>query len=192
MSDRVFQRQWLITTFLPWIKRQPCGAWFMTGGNHDFVFQSSLVRDTLPLTLLDGLLLDRTAEVFIGSERIRVHGSPWSLPFCNWAFMASESDMQARLEAVPHHVDVLMVHGPPWGIGDRTVDRMDAGSRSLLNTIETKMPRLSLHGHIHEGFGQGREIVTDGRTTIVRNVSYLNERYEPTNPPTYFTLPPPE
>ncbi len=98
--------------------------------------------------------------------------------------------MQARLEAVLHHVDVLMVHVPPWGIGDRTVDQMDAGSRALLNTIETKMPLLSLHGHIHEGFGRGREITTDGRTTIVRNVSYLNEHYGPTNPPTYFELSP--
>ena len=154
------------------------------------MFQSALVRDTLPSVLLDGLLLDRTAEVLIGGELIRVHGSPWSLPFRNWAFMASESDMHTRLEAVPHHVDVLMVHGPPWGIGDRTVDYMDAGSRSLLNTIETKVPRLSLHGHIHEGSGQGREITTGGRTTIVRNVSYLNQHYEPTNPPTYFELPP--
>ncbi len=84
MSDRVFQRQWLIATFLPWIRRQPCGAWFMTGGNHDFVLQSPLVRDTLPSVLLDGLLLDRTAGVLIGGELIRVHGSPWSLPFRNW------------------------------------------------------------------------------------------------------------
>jgi Icc-related predicted phosphoesterase len=78
---------------------------------------------------------------------------------------------------IPDGLDVLVVHGPPFGALDRTTPRfggVNAGSRSLRDWIERGRPGLVVCGHIHEGFGVDRI-----GSTGVYNVSWLDERYEP-------------
>ena len=48
---------------------------------------------------------------------------------------------------------VLVVHSPPHGHVDRSSAGEHLGSTAILDTIESKRPRLAVCGHIHESWG---------------------------------------
>ena len=50
----------------------------------------------------------------------RFWGSPWSVPFFKWAFMRPEKELAETWAQIPDDTDVVIVHGPPKGYGDRT------------------------------------------------------------------------
>lgn len=49
--------------------------------------------------------------------------------------------------------DVLVVHGPPAGYGDRTARGVGVGSEAFLRLVDRVRPSLAVFGHIHEGRG---------------------------------------
>lgn len=55
--------------------------------------------------------------------------------------------------SIPDGTDVVITHGPPHGILDRTQDSTRGGSQGLFAAIERSRPRLHCFGHIHEGWG---------------------------------------
>jgi Icc-related predicted phosphoesterase len=97
------------------------------------------------------------------------------------------TELRKRWAAIPEDTEILILHGPPYGIGDlapafpsigrRTPEHV--GSRSLRERIE-QLPRLRLavFGHIHSGRG-GKQL----GTATLANVSLVNEGYEPVHPP---------
>jgi Icc-related predicted phosphoesterase len=95
-------------------------------------------------------LLDSGVEI----DGCRFWGSPWSLPFFDWAFMRPEAELACIWESMWDDADVVVVHSPPHGYGDRTRDGQLAGSPSLTKRLEQVRPQLTLFGHIHEAFGQ--------------------------------------
>ena len=46
-------------------------------------------------------------------------------------------------------VDILVTHGPPFGILDKTNEGKNAGSELLLKEVLRLKPKLHLFGHIH-------------------------------------------
>lgn len=69
-----------------------------------------------------------------------------------WSFDLTEEDAAAKLEACPPGA-VLVSHSPPRGYLDEAFGR-HLGSRSVLEAIEAKRPRLTLCGHIHQAWGR--------------------------------------
>jgi Icc-related predicted phosphoesterase len=81
-------------------------------------------------------------------------------------------------DLIPYNLDVLITHGPPFGILDQTAPGdPHLGCEELFNAIEEKKPRVHLFGHIHGGAGT----FENGATRFV-NAAYLNERYKPLEP----------
>ena len=181
--DLLGQARWLDTTFRAWLDAVPADHVVATLGNHDFVGQPNAVA-TVPADLRWSLLIDAGTTV----AGLQCWGSPWSPWFNGWAFNAPRSDpgesfLRDRWSQVPPGTDVLIVHGPPRGYGDRTDAGQHVGSDSLTARIAEVEPRLSLHGHIHAAHGRW----TLGPTTIA-NVTVLNESYRPAWEPTAFEL----
>ena len=75
-------------------------------------------------------------------------------------------------------MDVLVTHGPPYGILDRTARGQRVGCEELLPVVERLRPRLHLFGHIHEAYGQ----VEHNGTRFV-NASVLDLQYRRVNAP---------
>ncbi|MCJ1472168.1 hypothetical protein MMC13_000815 [Lambiella insularis] len=50
-------------------------------------------------------------------------------------------------------IDVLLTHGPPWGILDLTRTDEHAGCPWLLSAVKRVRPRMHCFGHIHEEWG---------------------------------------
>ena len=117
-------------------------------GNHDPIFQTneSLARESLPedVTCLihEGCVIDG----------IKFWGSPYSLPFCNWAFMYPENELKKLWAEIPKNTDVLITHGPPYDTGDTTHEGIRSGSVSLTYRVAEIIPILHIFGHIHEGY----------------------------------------
>lgn len=168
------QAAWLDGPFRQWLEGAPARAIVGIAGNHDFIFERepSLVPE-LPWIYLE----DASVDV----QGVRIWGSPWTPWFHDWAFNAprvdGESFLGRRYDTVPDDTDVLLVHGPPRGYGDRTAAGVDAGSTALLDAIDRVRPRLCAFGHIHEARGEWDR----GDTTLV-NAAAVDELYELRNP----------
>lgn len=169
------QAAWLDGPFRRWLELVPAADIIGIAGNHDFVFQRNpeLVPSDLPWIYLE----DASAEV----QGLQVWGSPWTPWFHDWAFNAPRVDgeqfLDRRYATIPADADVVLVHGPPRGYGDRTTAGVDAGSTALLDAIDRVQPTLCAFGHIHEARGEW----TRGETTLV-NAAAVDGLYELRDP----------
>jgi len=153
-------------------------------GNHDFGIAAD-PEGYRELFRANGvtLLIDEAAVV----EGLNVYGSPWQPWFYDWAYNFPQDDDGAFARqtwaAIPRNTDVLMTHGPPYGILDKTFGGQDtrAGCPYLLAAVQGLAPRLQVHlfGHIHEGYGQ----LSQGGTLFVNASTCDRERYAPVQPP---------
>lgn len=50
---------------------------------------------------------------------------------------------------IPDKIDVLVTHGPPFGILDKTINKVNAGCKGLLKFVEKINPQVHIFGHIH-------------------------------------------
>jgi len=145
-------------------------------GNHDRCFESNF---NLAKSLMTNctILLDEAITI----DGLKFYGSPWQPRFFNWAFNVDRGVKIARKWAmIPDDTNVLITHGPPFGIGDKTSLTGDLiGCQDLSARIE-KLKKLKLHacGHCHPGWGK---VQVNGVWYI--NGSICTNAYKPTNLP---------
>lgn len=159
--------------FAKWLRAQPHAHKIVVAGNHDRCLELDL---GLGEKLFEGAtyLLDREATV----AGLRFYGSPWQPEFLSWAFNLPRGEpLREVWSKIPFGIDVLVTHGPPWGILDRTLSEQSVGCEELLMAVERVEPRLHVFGHIHEGAGT----LGHKRTQFV-NASVCTVGYQPTNP----------
>lgn len=173
-GDMLSQRQFLDKKFRKWLERVPAKHVVGIAGNHDQVFQKNLHPKNLPWTYLqDSYLLTEGG--------IRIYGTPWQPWFYDWAFNAYEPQLDMKWEHIPENIDIILVHGPPYGYGDKTGDpaQPGVGSKALLKHVERVKPKLVVCGHIHSGYGMYRL----NEYTDVVNCALVDNSYQPVNKP---------
>jgi Icc-related predicted phosphoesterase len=144
-------------------------------GNHDECFEQmpGAVRG----------LFDSNVHILSGKsivlDELCFYGSPWTPPFMNWYFMADEVRLAALYENMPASVDILITHGPPFGILDPGWKVTHAGSTSLADAVARRSIKHHVFGHLHAAGGQS---VQQGDTTFY-NVSACDEEYRLMNQP---------
>lgn len=168
------QPEWMRGAFKQWLWTQPVEHTILTAGNHDWVWYQApeMVGGAKPYRML----IDSSVEL----RGIKFHGTPWQLPFNNWAFNLDEDGLTEKYKLIPHDTDLLISHGPPFGYLDAVATHPwdHLGSKALARAIEEHNTPLTIFGHIHSGHGiqlhQGRYYV---------NASILNEEYHQVYPP---------
>ena len=168
--------QYEIESFATWFAKLPHERKIIIAGNHDFLFEKipsiaeTIIRST------NAVYLNDTGYTYKG---LKFWGSPVQPWFCNWAFNRQRgADIKKHWDMVPNDTDILVTHGPPWGIGDQSYLNGDhLGCADLADRID-KLSNLKLHvfGHIHGGAG----VYPCGRAISV-NASVLNEQDQPNN-----------
>jgi 3',5'-cyclic AMP phosphodiesterase CpdA len=137
---------------IAWLKAQPHPHKVAIAGNHDF----GLEREPELARLFEPevhYLRDEACTV----AGLRFWGAPWTPRFHDWAFNVDRgAPLRAIWERIPPGLDVLVTHGPPHGILDRTWSGLHVGCEELRRAVETKRPRLHVFGHIHEAYGAQR------------------------------------
>lgn len=168
-----------VREFLEWFSGLDYRHKIFVAGNHDFHFEklsSEQLAGLIPENVI--YLNDSGIEI----EGIRIWGSPVQPWFHDWAFNRGRgADIKKHWDLIPHDTDILITHGPPLGILDRTVYGQEVGCADLLNAIARVNPAFHIFGHIHEAYG---EQVT-GQTKFI-NASVLNEDYFLVNEPIEF------
>jgi Icc-related predicted phosphoesterase len=178
------QAHWLDTTFRAWLNQVPARHVVAVAGNHDFVFERA--PELLP-ALRWHYLLHNTVTL----DGLLIWGAPYQLPFYDWAFNRPEHELARHYATIPHHVDIVLSHGPPYGYGDLVTNPRSphvgthVGSPALAQFIHTHRPPYVITGHIHSARG----IYPAGATTVL-NASILDEEYRLAHPPFTFKLAP--
>ena len=107
-------------------------------------------------------------------DGIKFYGSPWQPEFYNWAFNLPRGEKLAQKWAeIPDNTDVLITHGPAYGILDYAPMGGHVGCEELYKRISDIKPKIHVCGHIHNSYGQK---TIDGIEFL--NASVLNDRYE--------------
>lgn len=150
----------------------------MIQGNHDF-WSTDIFYDSKDIFVLNNSGIDLMGVSF--------WGSPYTPPFFNWANMSPDTPDHLGViftELLPDNIDVLLTHGGPYGYCDTVSQKTSygdltdepLGSLELLKGVLIHKPMYNIVGHIHTA-KRFEEIVYEGGTTKVYNVSCLDEYY---------------
>ena len=169
-----------IVLFNKWFSTLPHKYKIFIAGNHDWLFETNL---NLAKSLLDKSIIylqDSSLEI----EDLKIYGSPWQPWFFNWAFnLPRGKALIEKWKLIPKDTDILITHGPPFGILDFPPNGFSVGCENLRERIEEIRPKLHVFGHIHYSYGT---IEKFGVRFV--NASNCDESYEPTNPPIIIDL----
>lgn len=64
-------------------------------------------------------------------EGIKIFGSPYQPLYYNWGFQYHETRANDIWGGLPSEIDILITHGPPFGILDLTSDGVHVGCKRL-------------------------------------------------------------
>jgi Icc-related predicted phosphoesterase len=159
-----------IEQFLKWFSNTDFEHKIFIAGNHDFGFEKETDIDQQFKDLGVTYLFDTDITI----DGIKFYGSPWQPEFYNWAFnLPRGEELSAKWEKIPDDVDILITHGPAYGILDYAPIGGHVGCEELYRKIVEVKPKIHVCGHIHDSYGQksmgGIEFL---------NASTLNDRYE--------------
>ena len=163
--------------FISWLNLCEFRYKIIIAGNHDLGFENKR-------KLISQQLLKEAGCIYLNDsgteiEDVKFWGSPIQPTYKNWAFMRDRGDeIQKHWDLIPDDTDVLITHGPPYGVLDRCQDGKQAGCKNLLDTINRLNIKVHAFGHVHEEYGL---IKKEG--VIFINASNLNENYKLSNPP---------
>lgn len=150
--------------FLDWYEGTSPTHKIYVSGNHDFLCEEEPEEIRL---LCEERGIHYLCCESITLEGLRIYGTPYQPVYGNWAFNASQPELEKLAAKIPE-CDVLVSHGPPYGILDEVLhprQREDAhvGDKFLLRRIWEIRPKLVHVGHIHESRGQ---LSKDGVTFV--------------------------
>ncbi|NQY36006.1 MAG: metallophosphoesterase [Alteromonadaceae bacterium] len=165
--------------FNNWLGELPHRYKIVIAGNHDWCFERRNAESRKIIT--NGIYLEDDS---IDIDGYKFYGSPWQPWFFNWAFNLNRGkDIKAKWDLIPTNVDVLITHGPVYGVLDKVISGEHVGCEDLLRKVKQIKPSVHVCGHIHEGYG-----VIEQEDTTFLNASVNSERYKPINSPIKFTL----
>jgi len=152
-----------VRDFIDWFKMIPVKYKIYVAGNHDTSIEKKLVTKK---NFEDaGIIYLENESVEI--EGIKFFGSPHTPQFSQWAFMKDRAKLERFWRmAIPEDTDVIITHGPPKGVLDKSYDRNNdmesCGDKSLLNRVLEIQPAYCLFGHIHNC----KDIINAGVTKL--------------------------
>lgn len=184
---------WMNEEFYPWVKSLPCKHVVMVAGNHDFYFLyeglEGIKEDIINNELGDKLVyLENSSFEY---EGLKIYGTPNCVGPLGWPFCDTKETYEKYELIEP--CNILLTHQPPrfgkvgcsypYQYGER-----DFGSDHLLNKVFEYKIDYVVCGHIHTGIHDGVRCPLCDKTSILYNVSLLNENYELVYPVTYFEI----
>jgi predicted phosphohydrolase len=165
-----------IESFDRWLGTLPHPHKVVIAGNHDFAFE----QDPEARSWITNATYLQDEGVEIGG--LFLWGSPWQPRFFDWAFNLDRGEPLRRVWAkIPPKTDILLTHGPPYGILDATFRGQLVGCEELLEVIGRLRPRLHVFGHIHEAYGVRERQWEDGRITRFVNASICTLSRQPSH-----------
>lgn len=158
-------------------------------GNHDLTLDGRQVGAATAETARS--ILTRAGIRYLEDSGTRVAGlrfwgSPWTPRFGEgWCFQINDDAEDERIFARVPKCDVLITHGPPYGIRDIGPTGKSVGSVGLRMALDRAEPRVHAFGHVHRGAG-----ITFAGGTLYVNAASCDEQQRAVNPPVIIDLEP--
>ena len=166
-----------VESFARFLKGLPHKHKVVIAGNHDFPFENESKEVAEKMVRDAGAIYLNDSQTVI--EGIKIWGSPIQPRFFDWAFNRDRGEeINKHWELIPEDTDVLITHGPPYGILDKIKNGNLVGCEELRKRVDLLKPKVHAFGHIHESSG----IKEISGTTFV-NASNLDFHYEYKNRP---------
>ena len=161
-------------SFLKWFNKLKITYKILISGNHDKWFElksKTFIKKYLKEEFKSIIYLE---DDYVIINNIKIYGTPYVPNFYDWSFMKSDEDLKEIYKKIPKDVNILITHGPQYGVLDYTYDNKNPGSLSLKKRIE-KLKKLKYHlvGHIHEGYG----IKNDKKYKTINSAIYDYYKY---------------
>lgn len=167
-----------VIAFHEWLDKQPAKHIISVQGNHEVAVEKNfshfktLAQNACPRVhfIDEGLVEVEGLKIWCSAV------TPW---FHDWAWNAERGpEIREHWDLIPQDTDILVTHGPPHGILDRTARGHFAGCEELTSRIKEIGIKHHFFGHIHEGYGHVKKDNVD-----YWNVSICNENYRAVNSP---------
>lgn len=192
-----------VVSFCQWFKSQPHKYKILVAGNHDRLFESQLPMCRGEMGATVRYLQDSGTEI----DGIKFWGSPYQPWFMDWAFNVHRGEQIKRhWDLIPADTDVLITHGPAYGVLDQmTPEGLTSswgskliippsehlGCEELRTAVDRVNPKVHIFGHIHGSHGsqgytdwEACRLMMPRTPTRYFNVAICDEQYNPTNPVT--------
>ena len=167
--------------FVDWFSKYDHPHKILIAGNHDWVFerQPKVARK----------VVEEAGVIYLNDDGVTIDGvkfwgSPVQPEFCDWAFNRKRGEeIDRHWQLIPDDTDVLITHGPPHGLLDKTeMTEVSVGCEDLRrHVLQRVKPMVHIFGHIHSAAGIRRK---NGIKFI--NASQLDDYYS--NPDGYRPL----
>lgn len=165
--------------FMRWFTALDYAHKVFIAGNHDFFFEGETPKSIKRFLTNNTYYLFNSSVIING---VKIWGSPYTPTFFNWAFNLDRGGEIAEMwRLIPSDTDILVTHGPPYGILDEVEVGLHVGCEELLEKVKQVQPKFHLFGHIHEQYGH----VENGKITFI-NGSVPDESYVLKNKPVLF------
>ena len=141
-----------VNKFLDWYGKLQAKHKVVICGNHE-VWISKYFQQLQELCVNQGIHLLHNSHITI--EGLKIYGSPYSPTFgIGWAYQATPTELKSIYGNIDGDTDIVVTHGPAYGILDKTLRGDLVGSPELTERLN-ELPNLKLHvtGHIHESRG---------------------------------------
>jgi Icc-related predicted phosphoesterase len=175
----------IMEDFCNWLKELPHKHKICIFGNHETGMEYGYKRQPALNMIRDSgaIYLENSMTEIDG---YKIYGSPVSPEFFHWEWNRKRGKEIAReWSKIPENTNILITHGPPYGILDlapRGIDKYShEGCEDLLNRIgQLKDLKLWAGGHIHR---DNNEPPIEINGIKFCNASVLNNKYELVNDP---------
>lgn len=146
-----------IADFNAWLGGLPHRHRILVPGNHDRFLEDPSNRKLISNATV---LINEGVEIEGG---LRIWGTP-TTPVGPGFCVPSADERREIYARIPDETDILISHGPPRGILDRTPgSSFHTGDQELRDAVSRVKPRLHVFGHIHGAYG----VVGTEHTTFV-------------------------
>lgn len=181
------EQQWY--RFFDWLNKQQYRKKILVAGNHDnFLAENNehLLKQVAEGESSYDYLCDTGTEF----EGLKIWGSPWVQwhkffhPEVRKFCVPTDEELAEKWALIPNDTDILITHGPPWGILDTNARGQPCGSKSMSMRLAQIDPQIHVFGHIHERGGMQEK----NECTTFYNVSILDENYINVNKPTHIEI----
>jgi Icc-related predicted phosphoesterase len=152
-----------IEDFMKWFAKQPFNYKICIAGNHDILLENASKTKLKKMIPSNVIYLNNNGITIDG---IKIWGSPVTPYFLGLAFNQHRGDeIKKTWQKIPKDTDILITHGPPFGILDAGI-----GCEDLLDKVQLIKPKLHIFGHAHEQNG----MLEQNGTTFI-NAALVNQ-----------------
>jgi len=172
--------------FIDWFATRPFEYKLLIAGNHDAIMEE---RPDKVMRLCESKNINYLNDSGVVVNNVRFWGSPITPRFFDWSFMRDQGeDIEKHWALIPADTNILITHGPVWGILDEVVRsetvKEHTGCPSLKKRVAEVQPDYHVFGHIHEGYGELKK-----HGTVFLNVSTMDNGYRIRNAPVVIDWP---